>query len=48
VNKEMYTDNLHGLEDAVRQEGPKNGEPPFGFSFMTRLQHTGRFLSRIS
>jgi len=47
VNKEMYMD-IHRLEDAVRQKSPKEGEPTFGFSFMTILQHTGQFWSRIS
>jgi hypothetical protein len=27
---------------------PKNGEPIFGFSFTTMLQHTSQFWSRIS
>ena len=31
MNKEMYIAHLHGLEDAVRQKGPKKWEPPFGF-----------------
>jgi len=48
VNKEMYIDIFHHLDDVVRQKSPKKGEPTFGFSFMTMLQHTGQFCSRIS
>jgi len=34
----------------MRSEGkvPKNGEPIFGFSFTTMLQHTSRFSLRIN
>jgi len=47
VNKEMYTDILSRLKDAVRRKCPHNGEPTVGFSFTTMLQHTDRFWSRI-
>jgi len=34
----------------MRSQGnaPKNWEPIIGFSYLTMLQHTGRFRSRIS
>jgi hypothetical protein len=47
-NKEMYTDILSRLTDAVRRKCLHSGEPTVDFSFTTMLQHTGRFWSRIS
>jgi hypothetical protein len=41
VNKCMSIDILCRLGNAVRRNGPKNGEPTVGFSFTTVLQHTG-------
>ena len=48
VNKEMHIDILHHLR--VHSEGKtlKNGEPTVGSHFMTMLQHTSQFCSRIS
>ena len=48
VNKEMYSDILSRLRDAVRRKYPRNGETTVDFSFKTMLQHTDRFWSRIS
>ena len=35
----MYTDILRSLREVVRRTPTKNGEPTFGFSFTTMLQH---------
>ena len=48
MNKEMNTEIILRLGDAVRKNVPKNGEPAVGISFTTMLQHTGQFSSRIS
>jgi hypothetical protein len=48
VKKEMYTNILRRLRDAVRRNAPKNEESKGGFFFTTMLQHTGRVWSRVS
>jgi hypothetical protein len=48
VSKEMYTDILSRLRDAVRRKCPHKGETTVDFSFKTMLQHTDRFWSRFS
>jgi len=48
LDKEMYTDILHRLRDAVRGKHPKAGERIVGFSITTMLQDTGRLWSMIS
>jgi hypothetical protein len=48
VSKEMYTDILRRLSDAVRRKLQKMENPTVGISFTTMLQHTGPFWSRIS
>jgi hypothetical protein len=48
VNKEMHIDIPHHLRDAFRKKNPEKWKPTVGSSFMTILQHTGQFCSRIS
>jgi hypothetical protein len=46
MNKERYIYILLRLRS--EENAPRNGEPTVDFSSTTMLQHTGRFLSKIS
>jgi len=43
VNREMYLHILRRLSDAAGRKCTENGEPTFGISVTTMLEHTGRF-----
>ena len=47
IKKGIFTSSF-ALGMRSEENAPRNGEPRFGFYFTTMLQHTGRFLSRIS
>jgi len=44
----MPFEMVRRLRDAVRSKRPEKRTTTFGFSFITMLQHTGRFLLNFS